>query len=102
LLAVCRLLKPSEDAYITTGALEARYELICEEYARSPRAHTQIWSYIQDLVGLGVLTSKISGAGQRGKTTLISLPDIPAAVLEHELELLLEKRKVGAKAGRRN
>jgi len=102
LLAVCRLLKPSEDAYITTGDLEARYELICEEYARSPRAHTQVWTYIQDLVGLGVLTSKISGAGQRGKTTLVSLPDIPAAVLECELELLLEKRRVGAKGGRRN
>ncbi|MFX1318322.1 MAG: ORC1-type DNA replication protein [Promethearchaeota archaeon] len=102
LLAVCRLLKPSEDAYITTGDLEARYELICEEYTRSPRAHTQVWTYIQDLVGLGILTSKISGTGQRGKTTLVSLPDIPAAVLEHELELLLEKRRVGAKGGRRN
>ncbi len=99
LLAVCRLLKPSEDAYVTTGALEARYGLVCEEYAQVPRSHTQIWAYIQDLVGLGILATKISSAGQRGKTTLISLPDIPAAVLELELELLLERRKVGVKRG---
>ncbi|MHA2405146.1 MAG: ORC1-type DNA replication protein [Candidatus Hermodarchaeia archaeon] len=99
LLAVCRLLKASEDAYITTGELEARYGLVCEEYAQTSRSHTQIWSYIQDLVGLGVLSSKLSSVGQRGNTTLVSLPDIPASVLEHELELLLEKRKVGIKHG---
>ena len=97
LLALCRLLKSSEDAYITTGQLESRYGLVCEEYARVPRSHTQIWAYIQDLVGLGILATKISSAGQRGKTTLISLPDIPAGVLENELELLLARRKVGAK-----
>ncbi|MFX1539819.1 MAG: ORC1-type DNA replication protein [Promethearchaeota archaeon] len=95
LLAVCRLLKPSEDAYVTTGALEARYGLVSEEYNQTPRSHTQVWAYIQELVGLGILTSKISGIGQRGKTTLIGLPDIPAAVLENELELQIEKRKVG-------
>ncbi len=94
LLAVCRLLKTSEDAYLTTGELEARYGLVCEEYSKIPRSHTQLWAYIQDLVGLGILSTKISGVGQRGKTTLVSLPDIPASVLENELELLLEKRKV--------
>lgn len=95
LLAVCRLLKPSEEAYVTTGTLEERYGLVCEEYNQVPRSHTQVWSYIQDLVGLGILTAKISGEGHRGKTTLIGLPDIPAAVLERELELQLEKWSKG-------
>ncbi len=95
LLAVCRLLKVSEDAYVTTGVLEARYGLVCEEYGQIPRAHTQVWAYIQDLVGLGILTSKLSGAGQRGKTTLIGLPDIPAAVLEGELELQINSKGEG-------
>ena len=95
LLAVCRLLKPSEDAYVKTGELEARYRLVCEENGQTPRAHTQIWTYVQDLVGLGILSSKLSGIGQRGKTTLIGLPDIPAVVLESELELQIEKKKVG-------
>ncbi len=95
LLAVCRLLKPSEDAYVNTGELEARYRLVCEENGQTPRAHTQIWTYVQDLVGLGILSSKLSGVGQRGKTTLIGLPDIPAVVLERELERQIEKKKVG-------
>jgi cell division control protein 6 len=91
LLAACRLLRPSEEAYVTTGALEERYDLVCEEYNQVQRSHTQVWSYIQDLVGLGILTAKISGEGHRGKTTLIGLPDIPAAVLESELEMQLER-----------
>ncbi len=95
LLALCRLLKPSEDAYVTTGDLETRYGLACEEYNQAPRAHTQVWAYIQDLVGLGILTSKLSGIGQRGKTTLIGLPDIPARVLESELEAQIEKKNSG-------
>jgi len=91
LLGVCRLFKVSEAAYVTTGALEERYALVCEEYEQLPRSHTQVWSYVQDLVGLGILTARNSGAGQRGNTTLIGLPDIPAVVLEKELELQLEK-----------
>jgi len=91
LLGVCRLFKVSEEAYVTTGALEERYTLVCEEYEQLPRSHTQVWSYLQDLVGLGILTARNSGAGQRGNTTLIGLPDIPAVVLEKELELQLEK-----------
>ncbi|MFW9830183.1 MAG: ORC1-type DNA replication protein [Candidatus Thorarchaeota archaeon] len=97
LLAACRLLKSSEDAYVTTGTLEERYALVCEEYGRNPRAHTQVWSYIQELVGLGILSSKISGPGQRGNTTLIGLPDIPAEVLEHELELQIDSKRWGRK-----
>lgn len=91
-LSSCRLLKSTEEAYVTTGDLEARYFLTCEEYNQDARSHTQLWSYIQDLVGLGILSAKISGSGQRGKTTLIGLPDIPAEVLERELELQLEKQ----------
>jgi cell division control protein 6 len=96
LLGVCRLFKSSEEAYVTTGALEERYALVCEEYEQLPRSHTQIWSYLQDLVGLGILTARNSGVGQRGNTTLIGLPDIPAVVLEKELEVQLEK---GTKEG---
>jgi cell division control protein 6 len=92
LLAACRLLKDSERAYVTTGELEERYCLVCEEYNQDCRLHTQVWSYLQDLVGQGILTTKISGVGQRGRTTLIGLPDVPAALLERELELHLRSK----------
>jgi len=89
LLAVCRLLKTSDQAYTTTGVLEGCYSLICEEYGHNRRSHTQFWSYLKDLVDQGILTSRISGSGMRGKTTLIGLSDIPATVLEQELERVL-------------
>jgi cell division control protein 6 len=92
LLVVCRLLQSSEDAYVTMGEFKEQYILVCEEYNQAPRSHTQIWSYIRDLVGLGIITSKISGPGHRGKTTLIGLPDIPAAILELELEQQLQNK----------
>ncbi|MFX0169315.1 MAG: ORC1-type DNA replication protein [Candidatus Hodarchaeota archaeon] len=101
LLAVCRVLKPSEDAYATMGEVETRYGLVSEEYGHTPRSHTQVWSYVQELVGLGILTSKISGEGQRGKTTLIGLPDIPAEALESELELHINNKRRGATHDRR-
>ncbi|MDO8057077.1 MAG: cell division control protein Cdc6, partial [Candidatus Hermodarchaeota archaeon] len=90
--------KPTEDAYVTMGDVEACYGLVSEEHGHTPRSHTQVWSYVQELVGLGILTSKISGIGQRGKTTLIGLPDIPAEALESELELHISNKRRGGYA----
>ena len=86
LLAICRLLKTSDQAYTTTGALEECYNLICEEYGWAPRSHTQFWTYLKELVNQGIITSRLSGTGMRGKTTLIGLSDVPATILEQELE----------------
>jgi len=40
----------------------------------------------------GIIETKASGAGQRGKTTLISLPRVPASDLEEELSKALTQR----------
>ncbi|MHA2020122.1 MAG: ORC1-type DNA replication protein [Candidatus Thorarchaeota archaeon] len=89
LLAAARQLKVNRGAYITMGELEEMYHPICEEYNEEPRAHTQIWEWVQDLNAHGLLDTKRSGAGQRGQTTLIGLSDVPAEMLEqHLLDLL--------------
>ncbi|MHA2004425.1 MAG: ORC1-type DNA replication protein, partial [Candidatus Thorarchaeota archaeon] len=89
LLAAARQLKVNRGAYITMGELEEMYRPICEEYNEEPRAHTQIWEWVQDLNAHGLLDTKRSGAGQRGQTTLIGLSDVPAEMLEqHLLDLL--------------
>jgi cell division control protein 6 len=67
------------------GEAEEGYEIICEEYGEAPRGHTQLWKYVKNLSVIGILEKKISGAGRRGKTTLISLPRVPASDLEQEL-----------------
>lgn len=93
LLAVSRALQdiPSSRAYATTGEVRERYDLACEEVGEDPRAHTQFWNYVNDLEAQGFVDTRKSGEGVQGTTTLISLPDVPAARLEDKLEEILER-----------
>ena len=89
LLAIARVLRKGA-AFATTGEVEERYALVSEEYAEKPRAHTQFWTFLKDLDNLGFIQTKRSGKGIIGTTTIISLPDIPARVLEEKLVELLK------------
>jgi cell division control protein 6 len=88
LLAVSRTIK--KKTFVTTGEVEDIYALVCEEYAEEPRAHTRFWEYLKHLGDAGLLGLSASGKGMVGKTTLISLPDIPAGVLEEKVITLLK------------
>ena len=85
LLGVARRFKQSEAAYLSMGEAENAYEIVCEEYGAEKRGHTQLWKYVQELSALDVIKTEHSSAGQRGKTTLISLPHVSATELEQEL-----------------
>lgn len=87
LLGICRALK--DRAYVTTGEAEKAYAIAAEEYGERPRSHTQFWSYIQELSNEGILTTKVSTDTTGGRTTFISLPDIPARVLRQKIEEML-------------
>src|SRR5438445_4831817 len=84
--------KSRKKAYITMGEAEEAYAVVCEEYNEKPRAHTQFWKYVKELDALGLVDTKLSGKGEVGKTTLISLPEIPAKVLADNLERSLKRR----------
>ncbi len=85
LLGVARHFKQTDSAYMSMGDAEEAYALVCEEYNEKQRGHTQLWNYVQKLAVAGIIETLISGVGQRGKTTLISLPRVPASDLEKEL-----------------
>jgi len=85
LLGVARRFKQTDAAYVSMGEAEDAYAIVCEEYGEKRRGHTQLWKYVRDLSASGVIETKVSGEGQRGKTTLISLPRVPASDLEQEL-----------------
>jgi cell division control protein 6 len=91
LLAIARVLKKGA-AFATTGEAEEKYQLACEEFHEKARAHTQFWTFLKDLDSLGFIHTKRSGKGIIGTTTLISLPDIPARVLEEKLTEILQAR----------
>jgi len=90
LLGIARRFKQSDTAHLSMGEAEDAYAVICEEYGEEKRGHTQLWKYVHELSTLDIIKADSSGAGQRGKTTLISLPKIPAAELEKELSKTLK------------
>jgi len=92
LLAVARLLSSSDKAFLKTGEVKDAYELACENFEIDPRKHTQFWHYVKDLNRVGAIDADLSGKGERGTTTLLSLPDVPAAFLEEQLETYLSRR----------
>ncbi|NYT11668.1 MAG: AAA family ATPase [Methanomassiliicoccales archaeon] len=88
LLAIARTMK--DRAYVTTGEVEENYRIATEEFGERSRGHTQFWSYLQDLSNQGLIETKVAGDASGGRTTYISLPDIPSKVLRERLESLLE------------
>jgi cell division control protein 6 len=92
LLGVARHFKQNDSAYMSMGEAEEAYALVCEEYSEKQRGHTQIWKYVKALSASGIIETIVSGVGQRGKTTLISLSRVPASDLEQELvKTLMQK-----------
>jgi cell division control protein 6 len=89
LLGVARHFKQTDSAYMSMGEAEEAYALVCEEYSEKRRGHTQLWKYVKGLSASGIIETTVSGVGQRGKTTLISLSRVPASDLEQELVKIL-------------
>ncbi len=87
LMAISRSLK--KKAYTTTGDAEKMYALVCEEFEEKKLGHTQFWKYLKELDDVGIIQAKKSSKGLVGTTTLISIPDIPAKVLEEKLMRML-------------
>jgi cell division control protein 6 len=90
LLSIAKRFKKDEKAYVTTGEVEKSYAITCEEYEEKPRGHTMFWKYLKEIEGAGFISMNLSGKGQLGTTQLISLPDIPAGVINKKIEELLQ------------
>lgn len=91
LLGVARRFKQTEAAHLSMGEAKDAYAVVCEEWSQKKRGHTQLWKYVKELSALGIIRIEPSSVGQRGKTTLISLPRVPASDLERELSKALQK-----------
>lgn len=84
LLAASRLLKSS--AYCSTGELETEYQALCEQINKKPLGHTQFWQYMKEMDAFGLISTKRSGKGTVGNTTLITIQDVPVMELIEYLE----------------
>ncbi len=93
LLATAEVFCESTKAYATLVDIEQAYGVTCEEYEVEPVSHTQLWKYVQYLDALGILKTEVSTAGQRGRSTIISLPLVSANELSKELRVMLENKE---------
>lgn len=91
LLATAEIFQENTKAYATLTDIEQSYGIVCEEFNVEPVSHTQLWKYVQYLDALGILKTEVSSSGQRGRSTLISLPTVSANELAKELRAMLEK-----------
>lgn len=89
LLAVARRLKISKQAYAMTGEVEKAYAVVCEEHGEAPLKHTQLWEHMQKLGELGLVDVQPSGAGHRGRSMRVSIPEAPVTWIEKEIVKVL-------------
>ena len=85
--AIMNLHKKEGSDFFPMGVVEEQYNLVAKELGEEPRRHTQLYEYIRRLKLMGLLTTRQSGKGMRGRSTLISL-SIPLSV---ELDDLITK-----------
>ena len=93
LLAIARAMK--QNVMISISAAEKTYAVVCEEYGVPARKHTQFWGYVQDLEKVGLVKTRVSSSGKGGRTTTVSLPDIPSKVLAAKVADLLDSELTG-------
>ncbi|MDA4124318.1 MAG: AAA family ATPase [Thaumarchaeota archaeon] len=86
LMAVSALLKKGDSTYVTIGEVEKSYGALCESMGLGPNHHTQVWNDVNELSRKGIIETKLSGKGIRGRTTLIGLSLVSAKELIGELE----------------
>ena len=93
LLAICRRLK--KESEITSGDAEQLYKVVCEEYNKSPKGHTTLWKYLKDLELKELLSSTYGALPQgRGRTQLLSMPNILPSDLIERLESSLNRHYI--------
>ena len=83
----------TKGGWLTSGEVEEEYFHLSRNYGEEPRKHTQFYEYIKNLNNTGMVETRISGKGIRGKTTIMRLPlDIPAERLKEVIESILLDR----------
>jgi len=93
LLAIIRLLRRTGKREVRIGEVEDEYRVVCELYGEIPRRHTQVYEYVQGLARAGVISAQPSGRGQRGRSTMISIPYGPLDMLENYVEETIRRRR---------
>ena len=86
LMAISALLRKGGSTSVTIGEVEKSYTALCESMSLAAYRHTQVWSDVNELSRKGIIETRLSGKGMRGRTTMIGLSLVSAKELMGELE----------------
>jgi cell division control protein 6 len=90
LLSVARSIRDRPAVAMT--ASEKTYAVVCEEYETPAKKHTQYWTYIKSLKDQGIIDTEVRTDPETGgRTTFISLLDIPSKVLDRKIQAILDR-----------
>lgn len=90
LKSIINVLKKIKTPYTTMGSVEKEYMHLCSIYGYTHRKHTQVYEYIMNMSKMGIIETRPSGKGTRGRTTLIGIGEVPLEPLEQKIDELLK------------
>ncbi|MCD6324630.1 MAG: ORC1-type DNA replication protein, partial [Desulfurococcales archaeon] len=94
LKAIVMALSVSGGDYVSTGEVEEVYRRLCEELEEQPRGHTKVYMFITDLRQRGLILTKTSVKGRRGRSTYIGFGAVPLNVLLQRLDKVIESKRM--------
>lgn len=94
LKAAVRTLKESGLDYVPISMVESTYEKICAEVGEEPKKHTQLYMYLMDLKQRGLILTKSSLKGRRGRSTYVGFGMAPLDATLQRLDTIIKQVKV--------
>jgi len=91
-LAIVRELSNSDDIEISFSEILKSYYIICENFRLTPRSHSQLWIYLQELKRDNLVFIKNISEGIKGRRALIWISDLSLLKLEKNIEHLLNAK----------
>jgi len=94
LLAIITALKKSGRIQVSVLEITNSYFILCENLGIPPRAHSQLWNYLQEFKREYLISMEIKSESIRGRKALISVQDIPISKFEDILVNILQTKGI--------
>lgn len=96
LKAVAVGLKETGSNYVNIGYVEEIYRRLCGELSIEPRKHTQVYYYVTELISRGIVMSRKTLKGRRGRSSYVSFGAAPLDRLLKALDRAIAiRREIG-------
>ncbi len=96
LKAIALGLRETGSDYVNIGYVEEVYRRLCRNLGLEPRKHTQVYYYVTELASRGVVMTRKTMKGRRGRSSYVSFGAAPLDSLLSALEKAIAvRREVG-------